>query len=77
MLGACLCWYCVLKAKAALAVKAENDFAIVLRMRASYIMDLLKRSQNLAKKMRATKTGAPDAIGEVRIAFQFSKWYVA
>ena len=62
-------------AKQELATKAENDFAIVLRMRGSYVMDLLKRSQNLAKKMRATKTRAPDAIGEVRIAFQFSKWY--
>jgi hypothetical protein len=54
--------------------KAENDFAIVLRMRGSYVMDLLRRTQNIAKIMRATRTGAPEAIGHVGIAFHFSKW---
>ena len=63
------------QARAQHDLKAENDFAIVLRMRGSYVLDLLKRSQCLAKKMRATKTRAPLPIGEVRIAFQFSRWY--
>lgn len=55
-------------------LSAENQFAIVLRMRACFIMDLLKRCQDVAKNLRATKTNAPEGLDTVRCAFGVSNW---
>eukprot|EP00939_MAST-03C_sp_MAST-3C-sp1_P001546 g1546.t1 len=53
---------------------AENDFAVLLQMRASDIRELSKRTTKIAKRMRATRTGLA-GLDSVQNAFKVAKWF--
>ena len=54
--------------------KAENEFAVLLRMRASDVSKAMNRAVRFALRARATKTGLP-GIDSIKVTFQIARWF--
>jgi hypothetical protein len=67
------CWTDVDADSPAQMRRAENEFAVLLRMRACDVFALLDRAEQLAKRMRSTRLGLPRVDG-VRVCAGVARW---